>query len=203
MMRADQATSSAGIIWSSCSLVERRSSRVLAERRLSSLARISPARGAHDDPVALADAGGRRDDEHVAVAIERAHSVAGDLEGKNLLLPEIGELDLVPAGTLVRHALLVEQLSRPGLPPCRSAGSWSGASEPAGSTRRRKSSSVAPVARRILEIDSVEGHRSRPSGLVRFDLLKLVASRPALRASPDAVMPWRAANASIAAQTRS
>ena len=40
-------------------------------------------------------------------------------------------------------------------------------------------------------MDSVEGHRCRPSGLNRFDLLKLVASRPDLRANPDALNPWR------------
>ena len=56
---------------------------------------------------------------------------------------------------------------------------------------RRKSSKVDPVALRTLETDSVEGHRCRPSGLNRFDLLKLVASRPDLRAKPDALNPWR------------
>ncbi len=40
-----------------------------------------------------------------------------------------------------------------------------------------------------LSIDSVDGQRSRPSGLVRLDLLKLVASSPALRARPEAVIP--------------
>jgi len=59
----------------------------------------------------------------------------------------------------------------------------------AGSTSCTKSARLAPVAWRTFEIDSVDGQRSRPSGLVRFDLLKLVASRPALRARPDAVMP--------------
>src|SRR5262249_39053287 len=57
--------------------------------------------------------------------------------------------------------------------------------------------SAAASARAML---SVEGQRSRPSGLWRFDLLKVVGSSPAARASPDAESPRRAANASIARQ---
>jgi hypothetical protein len=58
-----------------------------------------------------------------------------------------------------------------------------------GSTRRMNSSRLAPVAFRILATDSVDGQRSRPSGLVRLERLKLVASRPDLRARPDADKP--------------
>ena len=58
-----------------------------------------------------------------------------------------------------------------------------------GSIRRRNSSRLAPVARSTLATDSVEGQRSRPSGLVRFERLKLVASSPDLRARPEADMP--------------
>ena len=44
---------------------------------------------------------------------------------------------------------------------------------------------VEPVAAMILEIDSVDGQRGRPSTLLRFDLLKVVGSRPAFLARPD------------------
>ena len=57
------------------------------------------------------------------------------------------------------------------------------------STTLMNSSKEAPVATRILEIDSVEGQRSRPSGATRLERLKVVASSPALRASPEAVNP--------------
>src|SRR5215467_6835474 len=61
-------------------------------------------------------------------------------------------------------------------------------------------SSVAPVAASDFETDSVEGQRARPSGVMRFDLLNVVGSRPARLASPDAESPARAANRSIAVQ---
>jgi hypothetical protein len=64
------------------------------------------------------------------------------------------------------------------------------------------SSKLAPVATRILLIDSVEGQRSRPSGPTRFDRLKLVASSPALRANPEADSPYRSASRSIPDQMR-
>ena len=59
---------------------------------------------------------------------------------------------------------------------------------------------AAPVAASTFETDSVEGQRSRPSGLVRLERLKLVGSRPALRASPDADSPYFSASRSMAAQ---
>ena len=46
------------------------------------------------------------------------------------------------------------------------------------------SSSVAPVASSTLASDSVEGQRSRPSGLSRLDLLNAVGSSPALAGKP-------------------
>src|SRR5215467_10426112 len=61
-------------------------------------------------------------------------------------------------------------------------------------------SSVAPVAASDFETDSVEGQRARPSGVMRFDLLNVVGSRPARLASPDADSPARAASRSIAVQ---
>src|SRR5204863_389210 len=49
--------------------------------------------------------------------------------------------------------------------------------------------------------DSVDGQRSRPSAVTRFDLLKVVGSRPARRASPEGDSPARSASRSSAAQT--
>src|SRR5262249_7773054 len=57
------------------------------------------------------------------------------------------------------------------------------------------------VAASALAMDSVDGQRARPSAVMRFDLLKVVGSRPARRASPDAVNPVRAARLSMADQT--
>src|SRR5262252_1091551 len=61
-------------------------------------------------------------------------------------------------------------------------------------------SSVAPVAASDFETDSVEGQRARPSGVMRFDLLNVVGSRPARLASPEGESPARAASRSIAVQ---
>src|ERR1700736_3537493 len=63
-------------------------------------------------------------------------------------------------------------------------------------------SSVA-VAARILAMLSVEGQRGRPSAATRFERLKVVASRPAFRASPDALSRFSAGSRSIACQIRS
>src|ERR1700757_3861628 len=49
------------------------------------------------------------------------------------------------------------------------------------------------VAASALATDSVEGQRSRPSAVTRLDLLKVVGSRPAGRASPEGDNPARAA----------
>ena len=46
--------------------------------------------------------------------------------------------------------------------------------------------------------NSVEGQRARPSGVMRFDLLKVVGSSPAFLARPDAESCARAASRSIA-----
>src|SRR5262249_28461362 len=61
--------------------------------------------------------------------------------------------------------------------------------------------SGSPVAASALAMDSDDGQRARPSAVMRFDLLKVVGSRPARRASPDAVNPARAARRSMADQT--
>ena len=59
---------------------------------------------------------------------------------------------------------------------------------------------VVPVAASALATDSVEGQRGRPSGVMRFDLLKVVGSRPDFLARPDGESPARAARRSSAVQ---
>ena len=61
-------------------------------------------------------------------------------------------------------------------------------------------STGVPVAVSALAIDSVEGQRARPSEVMRFDLLNVVGSSPARRASPEADRPARSARRSIADQ---
>ena len=63
-----------------------------------------------------------------------------------------------------------------------------------------KVSTVVAVAASALATDSVDGQRARPSGVMRFDLLKVVGSSPDFLASPDADSPARAARRSMALQ---
>src|SRR6187399_267715 len=63
-----------------------------------------------------------------------------------------------------------------------------------------KDSTLDWVAASALEIDSVEGQRARPSGVMRFDLLKVVGSRPDFFASPDGDKSERSASRSRAVQ---
>src|ERR1700688_3515453 len=56
------------------------------------------------------------------------------------------------------------------------------------------------VAASALATDSVEGQRSRPSGVMRLDLLKVVGSRPERLASPEGDKPARSASRSSAVQ---
>src|SRR5215813_1876544 len=63
-----------------------------------------------------------------------------------------------------------------------------------------KVSMLVPVAASDFATDSVEGQRGRPSGVMRFDLLKVVGSSPACLARPDAERPARAARRSRAPQ---
>src|ERR1700719_1080706 len=51
-----------------------------------------------------------------------------------------------------------------------------------------------------LATDSVDGQRSRPSGVMRLDLLKVVGSSPARLASPEGDSPERSASRSSAVQ---
>jgi hypothetical protein len=59
----------------------------------------------------------------------------------------------------------------------------------------------AAAGRERFASDSVDGQRSRPSGVMRLDLLKVVGSRPERRASPEGESPARSASRSSAAQT--
>jgi hypothetical protein len=65
-----------------------------------------------------------------------------------------------------------------------------------------KASMSVLVASKIFEIDSVEGQRSLPSDEARLDLLKVVGSKPARLAKPEAESPFFAARESIAFQIR-
>ena len=56
------------------------------------------------------------------------------------------------------------------------------------------------MAVRTLEMLSVLGQRSLPSRVVRLLLLKVVGSRPARRANPEADSPCSRANRSMARQ---
>ena len=59
---------------------------------------------------------------------------------------------------------------------------------------------LTPVADNDLATDSVDGQRALPSGVMRFDLLKVVGSSPARLARPDGDNLARAANRSSALQ---
>src|SRR3546814_8614866 len=67
-------------------------------------------------------------------------------------------------------------------------------------SRSMNSATLAPVASITLEVDSVDGQRCLPSREIRLLRLKVVGSRPALRARPDAVRPYFSARPSSAAQ---
>src|SRR5258708_14115811 len=57
-----------------------------------------------------------------------------------------------------------------------------------------------PLAASAFASDSVEGQRSRPSAVMRLDLLKVVGSRPERLASPAGDSPARSASRSHAVQ---
>src|SRR6185436_8646626 len=63
-----------------------------------------------------------------------------------------------------------------------------------------KVSKLTPVAPSAFATDSVDGQRARPSAVMRFDLLKVVGSRPDLFASPDGDKSERSASRSRAVQ---
>src|ERR1044071_6441448 len=63
-----------------------------------------------------------------------------------------------------------------------------------------KVSTLVLVAASAFATDSVDGQRARPSGVMRFDLLKVVGSRPDFFASPDGDSLERTARRSRAVQ---
>jgi hypothetical protein len=152
------------------------SSTVLAVRRNRILAITSPRRRIG------------RDDEDIPVAVERLHTVAGDLERVGVLVVDLREADLVPALTDGKAAIVEEAAGsrlgeadqRDGLGPAPRA---------AAVTSWVKSSKVAPVASSTLAMLSVVGQRGRPLPVTRFDLLNDVGSRPARLARPEADRP--------------
>src|SRR5437588_3762205 len=75
-----------------------------------------------------------------------------------------------------------------------------GATRPLSLMSCTKVSTVVLVAASDFATDSVEGQRGRPSGVIRFDLLKVVGSSPAFLARPEADRPARAASRSTAFQ---
>ena len=126
----------------------------------------------------------RRDDEDIPVAVERLHTVAGDLERIGVLIVDLGEADLVPALTDGKAAIVEE-----------AAGSRLGEADErdglgsAPRAARRGSDELGEVLESgagRFEHFSVVGQRGRPSPVTRFDLLKEVGSSPARLASPDA-----------------
>ena len=116
-----------------------------------------------------------------------------------MLVGDGREGDLVPA-LAGREAAIVEITAGAGLGKAQKRYRPRGAAGP-GSIRVTKVSNGVLVAAKALAMDSVEGQRARPCGVTRFDLLKVVGSRPARRASPEADSPARAARRSMADQT--
>src|SRR5664280_1029851 len=80
------------------------------------------------------------------------------------------------------------------------SGTFEIATLPLSVIRVTKVSTLVPVACSALATDSVDGQRGRPSGVMRLDLLKVVGSRPAFLARPEAVSLARAASRSMAVQ---
>ncbi len=199
-MRAIHSTSDIASVRSACSALSDFSSIDFAVLRLSSFAITSPLLRAHHDAVAAADRRRRRYDDDVAVAIGRLHRLAGDFERISVLVVDGGKRDLVPA-VAGRKAAVVEIAAGAGLGEAEQRHRLTVAPAPAGSISVTKASNGVPVAASALAIDSVEGQRARPCGVMRFDLLKVVGSSPARRASPDADSPARAARRSMADQT--
>ena len=77
------------------------------------------------------------------------------------------------------------------------------ASARAPDTSAVNASRLAPVASSTLATLSVLGQRARPSGMRRFERLKVVGSSPARLARPEADRPFSAASVSSARQMSS
>ena len=152
----------------------------------------------HHHAVAAADRRARRHHDDVAVAIGRLDRIAGNLQRVGMILGGRRQRHLVPApaGGI---AAVVEMAAAAGLRQAKQRHRLQPrAPSPINCT---KVSIEVPVAASALASDSVDGQRSRPSAVTRLDLLKVVGSSPARRASPEGDSPARSASRSSAAQT--
>src|SRR6478736_8369654 len=156
------------------------------------------AGGLHHHAVAAADRRMRRHHDNVAIAVGRLQRIAGNFQRESVLFSCGGQRHLAPAfaGGI---AVLVEM---------------AGARRLRETQQRHRMATSRSVADQLHEgIDRVaaggerfcqrfgESQRSRPSGVMRLDLLKVVGSRPERRASPEGDSPARSASRSSAAQT--
>ena len=137
------------------------SSSVLAVRRFNSRTITSPARGFHHHAVAAPDRRARRHHDDVAVAIDGLHRVAGNFQRIGVLVVTAGSADLVPALAGRKAA----SSKWPRSPACAKPSSGTDCTVRAASPINcTKLSIELLVAASALEINSVEGQRSRPSG---------------------------------------
>ncbi len=197
--RAIHSTSRTGRLRSPCSaLIERKLDR-LGGAALELLHHHLALAGLDHHAVAAADRGGGRDQDDGAVAIGRLHRIAGDLERVGVLVVDRRETGSRPSpcrpGSRRRRNSRRRRLrrSRSAAPPWPAAAR----SRRSAGRRPRRCSRWRPATSAT---DSVEGQRGRPSGVMRLDLLKVVGSRPAFLARPDAERPARAARRSRAPQ---
>ena len=166
------------------------SSSVLAVRRFNSFTITSPSGGLHHHAVAAADRRARRHHDDVAVAIGGLHRVAGDLQRIGVLVIGRGQRDLVPA-LAGRKAAVVEIAAGAGLREAEQRHRLRAARAPS-PINCTKVSIEALVAASAFATDSVDGQRSRPSAVMRLDLLKVVGSRPGACAKPGGRQARRA-----------
>ena len=180
-----------------------------ADRRANCLAIASPLAvlTTTRSPRRIGAAG--EDHDHVAVSIakHRFHGLARNLQRVGVRVADLGNADLIPAGT---DRVAAHRRKTPRLPPvpCRSKECALTlvrfeAMARAPVTRWEKISRLAPVASCTFARLSVLGQRLRPSGIRRFDGLKVVGSSPDRRARPDADIPCSAASVSKARQISS
>ena len=94
--------------------IERHQLNDFAVCRSSSLAITSPSTSLHDNPVATAHAGAWLDNQHVAVAIERQHGIALNLQRIRPVIRARRHLHQVPA-LPGRKPGIVEKTSGAGL----------------------------------------------------------------------------------------
>ena len=199
MMRAIQRTSSTASVRSACARIERAQLDRLGGAALELLRHhLAVARLDHD-AVAAPDRRGRRDHDHGAVAIEPAASRRRRPRAHRHARRSPPETRSRPSPCRPESRRRRNSRRRRPAASAISGTAWV-AAPPRSVISDTKLSSVTPVACSDFAIDSVEGQRGRPSGVMRFDLLKVVGSSPAFLASPEAERPARAASRSTAFQ---